>query len=325
MSKSAYPSLARLVEVLKRQNVPGWGPDYIPGILATREEAPRQSRPSQFWAKRIRRYMHALSLPERAAFLLAHYHPKGFDFQEQRMLYAGPVIHPLGQHPSGTSRVWPMLAGLINIADALGLLKHLPLLRISKNGSVSTVPFPLFGDLLLYLQGKNGPYCVNWTVKKTRQDFELPFGKKPLGRSRSAAIESEHARHQLEAVYYQQGGIPTFRVTSEEINSELVKNLEILAVWSKQEVVLGADQKQEILDVFKVGMQLERPAHLCAFDYVAKNRADIMQVKAVLFQAIWSREICVDLFSPVLFDWPLVPEIRNPLDVYAAWFQESAQ
>ncbi|MGE1125628.1 hypothetical protein ACQJ02_29725, partial [Pseudomonas zeae] len=79
-------SVARLTEILRRQQTPAFGPDYEPSIRACREEAPSGSRFATVWSQRIGRDIHTLSGPERAVLSIVLYCPWLKDLQEQRML-----------------------------------------------------------------------------------------------------------------------------------------------------------------------------------------------------------------------------------------------
>ena len=83
---------------------------------------------------------------------------------------------------------------------------------------------------------------------------------------------------------------------------------------------LTDEQKWEMLHKFGIALQ-ERisPAEIITA-YVERQRFSVEQCRSILWQAIWHRQLRVDLFRPLLINQPLHPETRDILDVYAEWF-----
>ena len=79
-------SEARIRTIYARQTRPSWDAEYLPGILATREEAPSISHASILTPVKFGREVHLLSLPEQGAALLGFYRPQVLGLQEQRMI-----------------------------------------------------------------------------------------------------------------------------------------------------------------------------------------------------------------------------------------------
>jgi len=44
------------------------------------------------------------------------------------------------------------------------------------------------------------------------------------------------------------------------------------------------------------------------------------ECRRVLFQAIWTKRLRVDLFDAILIDQPLYPETRDVIEEYSHWF-----
>lgn len=204
MAKPMHLSLARLKEVLRRQDPPLWGQNYDPAIRATREEAPSRSRFAQVWSQRLGRYCHTLSSVEQDALLLVLFHPALFELHEQRILFTEPRPHPLSGHPFATGVDLPPLRGTIDVCQRLDMIKrHLWINVDHPDGSGRVpVPVPFIGDFLLFLQDQEGPYCVNWTIKESSDDFEKrPVRDRP-SRNPQADCMAERSRHAIEALYY---------------------------------------------------------------------------------------------------------------------------
>lgn len=126
MPKAIKLTLARLKEILRRQDPPQWGKQYDPAIRATREEAPSRSRPAQVWSERLDRYCHTLSLVEQKVLLLALFNPQLFELQEQRMLATETRPHPLAGHSLATGLELPGLRGTIDVCERLDMIDRLP-------------------------------------------------------------------------------------------------------------------------------------------------------------------------------------------------------
>jgi hypothetical protein len=323
MGKTTKPSASRLREILKRQDPPSWGPDYVPAIRATREEAPSRSRPSQIWSEVLQRYVHALSFPEKCACLTALFHPGLFEMQEERMLHYLTSAHPLDSHVRGAGVIRPVLRGTLEISDALGLLMHhamVPKPATKTGETAGMMPFPFIGDILLFLLDDAGPYCVNWTVKETHEDFERAQQYGRPSRYPEQADAKEKARHQIEAVYYLDGDIRTQRLVRADFDKHLMANLEQLILWSKRKHSFAEDQLRHVTNCFKAAIGTSAPAMALVFDLARIHDCETYDIKIALHQAIWARQLRIDLFQPFHIDKPLLRERRDPLEVYAHWF-----
>jgi hypothetical protein len=120
-AKEESRQVKRFYRVMERQRENAWAQDYIPGVLATREEAPSVSKTSRIYWPRVGRDLHALSEPETALLLLAIHHPQTFDVNEQRLLQPVPAPHPLSGHPVHGGLTRPRFEGTLNVAERLGM------------------------------------------------------------------------------------------------------------------------------------------------------------------------------------------------------------
>lgn len=323
MGKSTKPSPARLAVILKRQDPPGWGRDYIPSILATREEAPSRSRPAQIWSDKLGRYVHVLSDPEHHLALIALFHPWLFELQEQRMLHCLPSPHPLDSHPRGAGVIRRSLRGTLEVSAALGALQYHATVTMpaAKAGEAAFVlPYPWAGDFLLFLDDGNGPYCVNWTVKKSPEDFEAPprIGRYPKDEAKS--VDAQKARHRIEAVYYLDGDIRTVRLTPFDFDRHVALNLAQIILWTKRPHPFSQEQVREFIIEFRAAIGTDIPAFTLLWQMARAHGCEVYDLKVVLHQAIWHRTLRIDLFQPFHIDKPFLQEKRDPLAVYGHWF-----
>ena len=317
---------ARLKTIYQRQKSPGWDPKYLPSILATPQEAPSISRaftltPAKFGVREV----HLLSTPERNAALLGLYHPDVVGLQEQRMLSPEPCVHPLWTFPKADRLSLPPLKGVIEVAERLGYMDLLPTVKV-ENGAgsdeVIVIVFPWIGDLLWSLApSPEKVYCVNWTIKSEYEDFKRP----PSYRAKQDSQKQARAilgRHEIERVYYGDAGIRTYQVADEGIDSHVAANLRQLFGHHRRELGLNSEQRDEILQKFRVALENGIPPYEVILLMAGKGRYSVHQCRSLLFQAIWNRELRVDLFSPILINRPLNPETRDVVDVYSDWFKE---
>lgn len=325
MGTTYGPGTQRLKTILKRQDPPRWGSEYIPATLATREEAPAVSQASALNSIVYGRSLHALSEPERDLLLFALFHPAVFEINEQRMLSMTPRRHPLDEHPTVRKAVRPSLRGTILIADELGLLDIHPKVRFTEEERAITLssegPFPYQGDILVFFSDGLGPAVVNWTVKVSHEDFERPaFGSRQHRASARATTEAV-ARHRIEAHYYQDAGIATIRITPKDWDRELRRNLVQLFTWQSRSHLVPVQLIPKITNYFRSCVGTEHLPIEIAIQLAARYGVHLNDVKVILYQAIWRRELRLDLFEPFLIDKPMLPERIDPIEKYSHWLK----
>jgi hypothetical protein len=319
------PSFARLKLIHKRQHEVRWGAAYQPAIEATSAEAPSLSRASILAPQKLgEREMHVLSPPERAFALLALHHPHVVDIHEQKMLSVEPRLHPLTGFPGMAAANLPPIKGLIDVADRLGYVHLLPLVReepAADPQNPRTFVFPYVGDLLPFIwpPGEQ-PYCINWNIKDQVQAFKRPG---PLNSKRRLLADeiSELPRNEMERVYYADADVRTEHLALEQIDPHVVANLTRIFLHEKTPLALSDAQRVELRDRFSAalaaGISPLEVIQLC----IARGRFTVDECRTYLWQTIWRRELRCDLFKPVLINRPLRPETVDILDVYGHWFR----
>lgn len=194
MGTSIDPALRRARRIQRRSTPGAWGPKFEPAIRGNRSEGPSVSRISQINCGLLGRRLHALSAGEQEAILLALYNPTLLDLHEQRPLSPQPSSHPLQSHPLMSGQVLPTLSGTLAIANKLGLLSFHPKAWVPSTAEGADAasgfwaPSAWIGDLLLYLQDSDGPYCVHWDVKRARG---ITGSQGPASASRRVHAQSE--------------------------------------------------------------------------------------------------------------------------------------
>jgi hypothetical protein len=241
------------------------------------------------------------------------------------MLSPEPRQHPLWSFPGIDRTELPPLKGIIDVADRLGYLSVLPKLKIESHDPVippRTVIFPYIGDLLWAVQPSKGTvYCVNWSIKDAYEDFKRPISS-PLGKSLSQKqSQTILARHEIEKTYYLDGDIRTLQVANEVIDPHVTANLRQLFLHHRQPPNLTAEQREEILNKFHSAFECGIPPAEVIIQFIERGRFSLDQCRTLLWQAVWNRELRVDLFRPILINLPLRHEERDVVDVYADWFK----
>lgn len=324
--KLAKLTAARVAEILRRQRAPVFGKGYEPSIKACREEAPSSSRFATVWSSLLGRDIHTLSRPERAVLGILLYCPSSlFELQEQRMLPFVPAAHPLEGHPFAEGVELKMFRGTLAVAAELNCLPFHPVASEVKGGLKRDIPGCWIGDYLAFLKDAKGPFCVNFNVKETRDEFTVPAHGVSVKTNLARARAKNTARHRVEKQVYADIDIPTIEVAADEIPEILVANLELLLLWQKRGHGLTREQVQVVLDAFNDGLAVEAsPLEVMAAVEVS-HQINPYQQKTVLYQGIYRRALRIDLFESHLFiDKPMVPERRDVVEVFGDWFRRAA-
>ncbi|WPH12744.1 PDDEXK family nuclease [Variovorax paradoxus] len=290
--------------------------------MATREEAPSVSGYLTVYWPLMGRDVHVLSAPEFKVVLIVLHCPWVFELQEQRLIHFDERPHPLTDHPRAhLSRPAP-LPGACMLAEKLGLLKHYPTIKTKVAGQRYEVPSFLIGDLLPFIAGSQGPYCVHLNIKDTSDAFQNPPDFKLSRMSPEDAREQEISRHRIVRERYRAGGIKTVDIAADEdVDSEVCNNLRAALLYQKRRFALSRTAYADLMEEFRLGISKGQ----CALEVVRRVSAsssslDVDELKTAFYRAIWSRDLRLDLFHPVLFDQPMQLETRDVFEVYANWF-----
>ena len=302
MSKLTRPSPYRLAQIIQRQDPPGFGANYVPAIKASREEAPPRSRPAWVWWERVGRDLSTLSSVERSMLMPCLYNPSLWEVHDQRMLPTMPRPHPLSGHPKASGLILPPMRGTVDVADSLGLLRFHPLISVPidpRSNECERVPFPWVGDLLLFLEDADGPYNVNLDIKWDPKEFEQAGIDMELHGTRAEkSREKVKARHAIEAQLYADVGIPTHHLSRADYDDHVVANLTQLFLWHPRKDPFNHTQRVDIVGLFNQSMVTGEPPIEIAWALCARYGWQLYDVKIVLHQAIWRRQIRIDLFQP---------------------------
>jgi len=315
------PAAARMKRIYARQSKPAFGAKYQPAIRATREEAPKISWAFAMFDNKLGRVMHLLSTHELAAALFARYIPNCWDVHEQAMLWTEPHTHPLFDYPGVDATTLTPVEGTLLAAHRLGHLAFHPKIRVpSRDDIEGQVAYPLIGDLLLFLSDEQGRYCVNWPIKRAAEDFwrPTPFaGQKNMPRAIRRAI----ARTEIEMAYYESAKIRSHLVFFQPRFRRVVANLRLLHGFEVRRVQLPDEHRYEMVRRFNAAMANGGSATDQYLSLGARFACPWTTCQTVFFQAIWRRELRVDLYQPILTEYPIEPERQDFLDDIKDWFR----
>jgi len=314
----------KFTQIMGRQHRFEWGDEYIPSTLAVPREAPKGSRISRLNSVKLGRTLHVLSTPERVFTQLALCHPNLLDIHEQKMLSPYSAGHPLRGHPLTRGTFPAPVRGTLAIAEEIGFKHHMFVFERT-DGSRVKMPFPYQGDLLLYMNGRDGiPYAVNWTVK----DREEAFRERRSSKAKTPVQQKQDRDHaelrtELEKAYYASAGIRTVQVSLDKVEPAVIANLDMLFVVHG--IPLSHDPA--LLDEFsadvKEAVLAGNPVAYVAIKYGARwGKRD--QFIARIYQDIWNRKLSLNFFSPILIDHPLSTDGGDLFSIYGSLFEESA-
>lgn len=305
------------------RNAPGWDRSHNAAIEAKPGKAPQCS-----WAYRIEhaelgRTINALSRPEYDLVYIALYNDRLFDLRDQFKFDLLSGVHPLHGHPLLLGNKLPHHKGSLAIANELDLLKHHPKIfrpvPTHEDGG-HWEALPMLGDFLLFLIDDEGPYCVHFDIKNAAADHGQPGpGANSLRQSSRRRLNAA-AKLRIKAQYLSELSIRVAYLHRGIADRHVADNLRFLFHWTVRPCALEPTARADLIEMFRQNLQDGTPPSLTIADCASRWGWLAEECLRVLFQAIWRRELRVNLFDAVLVDRPLEPETVDVLDVYADWF-----
>lgn len=305
------------------RNAPGWDRTHNAAIEAKPGKAPQSS-----WAYRIEhaelgRTINALSRPEYDLVYIALYNDRLFDLRDQFKFDLLPGVHPLHGHPQLLGKKLPHHSGSLAIANELDLLNHHPKIfrpvPTDEDGG-HWEALPMLGDFLLFLIDDEGPYCVHLDIKNTAADHGQPGPRASSLTQSSRRKLNAAAKLRIKAQYLSELSIRVAYLHRGIVDCHVANNLRFLFHWTVRPCALELTARADLIEMFHKGIQDGTPPAETISTCASRWGWLSVECRCVLFQAIWRRELRVDLFDAVLVNRPLVPESMDVLDVYADWF-----
>ena len=144
---------------------------------------------------------------------------------------------------------------------------------------------------------------MNVTVKEDPSDFHEPYGGNLLNRKAAVRVrEKLMARHAVEQQLYADAGIRTVRATRQDVAPTVGHNLCRILGGASHHSRLSGEQRLELCDLLNRALVIGQPFNEVMFACCAKFRLSFEGVRAATYQAIWAREVRVELSQPLLFD-----------------------
>lgn len=304
---------SRRIDVIAERQFPTrYEKEYIPSVLATPDEAPTISRPAIRTAAKLERRVHALSVSELKCIVLALYCPTLFDLHENFAFPNTPGPHWLAGHPVAAGLPLPVTQGTLTHAAANGVLSLHP-------SSREKDPAYYLGDLLLFLLDDLGPYVVEWDIKPRDGLHGKPFPGNPVKAESPRAKAKANAREVVLDACRAELQHRCVQVSAEDLPETLIENLHRLLGWHHRRIDRPHEQVMDLVEDLRRVQRSGVAAYtlLPKWQALGWPREDFLKV---FHQAIWNRELRVDLFRTVLVDRPLRSEERDVMDVFKNLF-----
>ena len=239
---------------------------------------------------------------------------------------AHPIPHPLSTMSSVTDKRMPYLPGTLAIAERIGathILNTGSLPAENAGNEVLQIILPFFSDILWAVRETDGTVkkCLNWNIKDEEASFSRPFQQKQHRNTKTEDVENTIARHTLERLYHLEADIKTVQLGLDQLDERLQENLKVLFGHHRRKVDLDDQLQVELKERFVTALQTETPPLEVILGVMRRHQFSIDGARTLLWQLIWRRELRVDLFSTLLIDRPLKPEIVDPVMKYADWFR----
>lgn len=212
--------------------------------------------------------------------------------------------------------------GTIQAAERLGLLKYHPTINVPDpaTGKKKVIAFPLLGDLLWFFRDQDGCFPVNWTIKNTTEDFEKPHGHNKK-RPDPQAEEAHQARIAIEVEMYRDAGIRTIQVANSDIPKEVSENLRQMFAWQNRVANVEDQLRVEIVETLNARIPTGVPVFETLRHLLSRHGGTFHDLQVVLYQAIWQRQIKIDLWTPFNIDQPVRPEAKSLITHFFQWFK----
>jgi len=323
----SHLDLARLLRTKERQDTLRWGPNYVPAIRAVRGEAPPRSGCGTLPSVSLQRDIHALSWPEKVAFSLALY-AKPLEMHEQHVYYSTPTLNPLAFHSAYANLSWSKTDGTFALSEQLGVARFHPKVwkpmsrLVDTGGEERFVDSPdgewrigfYVGDLMLYMRAAEAggrPYIRPWEVKESQEDHGRPGGP-AIRRHHGIEVERDEARRLVCAAYAAQLGTTVAKFCLDDVPKSLRASMVSLCRAQSFDFTLPETAVVELVEAFNAGIGSDVPARAIARALLSSTDS-LAQAKILLDHAVWQRKVRVDLFEPLQWDMPLLPEREDVL------------
>ncbi|MEJ7931484.1 hypothetical protein WG922_16025 [Ramlibacter sp. AN1015] len=316
--ESRSVKVTHVLRLTELANQPLWDGTYTPGIAGTRVQAPSKSGTATAVSQKLGRVVVSHGAAE-VYTALALYHPNTIALFEEHVLNPYAAQHPLASHPVHGQVPWPSTKGTVAIAQELGLLRRHASVLHADGGDTLRIYWPYIGDHLVCLAAEQGPYAVEWDIKKSTGDHGKPGPATATSKVQPRAIARAQCRDEIYQGYMKELGIPIKRVAADDLDFTAATNL-VRLWWSHgREPLLPKGLLQALLPEFNSTLSEGKPL-TSLYPRLRKHRIAWEDARDAFYVAVWRRQVRVSLFDPILDDKPMRPEKLDILDAYAHLF-----
>ncbi|OWY28124.1 hypothetical protein CEJ42_16000 [Herbaspirillum robiniae] len=241
------------------------------------------------------------------------------------MLSPFPAPHPLDGHPRSKGLFLPPIKGTLDVLEREGIAQKQGRIQIRQTKDAdqyTDVAIPYIGDLLLFLEDQEGPYCLNWNIKSTAEGFEVA----PRDSLRKTRGLTPSERAQLERQYYLDAGIRTLDLTPDKFSSQFLDNLTWIFSQLESLEENPAPFNHTLFKFFQSAFATKpssSPNELIALA-ASQHSYPEPYIKRQFWGCIWTRQLSVELFEPIFNDAPLQPQAKDPLAFYDFYFRRQS-
>ena len=182
-------------------------------------------------------------------------------------------------------------------------------------GNRQRLHFPYLGDLLLILENEFGLFCVNWTIKRTRDQFGLGDSLiDPANRELMKMKVKAFKRYEIERCYYEAAEIRTFAIAFVDFDRVVTKNLFRIMCFAQRALVIEEQLWFLIISRLNRMLVMSKSIKQMAADISLSFSIPVSITINLVYRAIWNHELKINLFKTLLPDRPLQPESISLVD-----------
>jgi hypothetical protein len=311
-AKVRNPALERYRRFKLRQSVVRFGPGYEAATMLG-ETSRAIGGAGSLPAPQLGRWINAHSWPEKVAGAFALYSGV-FELHDQPIYHPDAMLHPLAYHGMYSHLPWPTTEGTFALASELGLDRWHP--RVWDDEADAWYIGCWVNDYLLYRRDGGGrPYMLFWEVKDKPKKHGQPGGGHAR-RLNAKTSEAVRARNTVCAAYAEQLGSRIVEFSSSDLPYQLQKTLVSLCRAQAADVDLPDTMVADLIQAFQEAVGTDIAANDVAARIV-KTGEQFAMAKDLLDVAVWQRRVRVELYQPLLWNRPLLPESSDVLVDFA--------
>jgi len=310
-SESRGRSYCKMCRIIDRCLPWSYGDDYVPALLATRNDGASRGRLHQIPAPGWKRSMHFMSAAEARIAAWVAYQPDFVEGLENRPCVPIPGLPVLDGHPLLAGKPLPSSSGTVELAKRLGIRHPTTVNTVKAHGGTAPVHrvdfYPLTSDLVGIFKSSDGVRAVNLFIKKTAYDLVLDSRHQDLFR--------------IEQAYYAEAGVPTVKVCESELDPVVTNNLVRLIKLGRPSGNLSHSTIGHVLRFMEQRVFESAPASW-SNALLEKFGLSTQEGFAIFHYGVFRRYLRVDLTEAVAMDRVHRPERVNFAANFASRFLE---